>query len=301
MAATDELDEKSRSRNLNDYAEFFLQLPPGAQARLGPLLASLQRDRIAALQQGKEREHDRQLLHAVAALQQTYQHFMWELDIEDRAADMALADIAREIEANRRECENLLENAYRMPDGRRVFMTEDGTAVYDEDGNRLSAADAANLPKNELRRHSSWEQMQANADEHARLEREQQDIVRYKQEGQELKERAESGDLSPEEFADIERRRQETMPERMRPYADHLRTTTPEPSQHPDVLLSPEEEAGLDARAGPSAATAYLGQAAFQGTAPASAPFNMAATGLAADRKVQPATAPAPQSGLDFA
>ena len=65
--------------------------------------------------------------------------------------------------------------------------------------------------------------------------------------------------------------------------------------------LSWEEEAGLDARAGPTAATAYLGQAVFQGTAPASAPFNMAANGAAADRKAQPATAPAPQSGLDFA
>ena len=66
--------------------------------------------------------------------------FRAELDMYETASVIALQENERALEAAQRQVEEILLRAHVLPDGRRVFKTEDGTRVFDEFGVEIEAS-----------------------------------------------------------------------------------------------------------------------------------------------------------------
>jgi hypothetical protein len=67
--------------------------------------------------------------------------FQSRLDVYDAATVEALQRNTEALEALEEKMEPLLDNAYQLEDGRRVFKTRDGTQVFDENGQAVSRSD----------------------------------------------------------------------------------------------------------------------------------------------------------------
>jgi len=67
--------------------------------------------------------------------------FQAELDDYRTATTKALIENERRLEHVQAELDDMLAKAYVLPDGRRVFKTEDGLRVFDEHGVELAADD----------------------------------------------------------------------------------------------------------------------------------------------------------------
>lgn len=65
--------------------------------------------------------------------------FTVKLDRYDTATVQALMDNERDVLAVREKIDAMMLKAHVLPDGRRVFKTEDGTRVFDEFGAQLNS------------------------------------------------------------------------------------------------------------------------------------------------------------------
>ncbi len=87
-----------------------------------------------------EREHEAEqnafvdMAFVVMATDTELADFNVTLDAYDAATVDALMENEEHLKAVRQELKILLDQAYVLPDGRRVFKTEDGTRVFDEQG-----------------------------------------------------------------------------------------------------------------------------------------------------------------------
>ncbi|MEM1151618.1 MAG: hypothetical protein AAGI03_13855 [Pseudomonadota bacterium] len=114
----------------------------------------------------------------------------------------ALIRNAEELEAVRTRLNAMLSQALVLPDGRRVFKTEDGTQVFDEHGQEVSpeVIDPASVPD----RLPSWEEFETETAEHTRLEEERARLIERQQHLDEAETRLEDGELSEGDLDDLE-------------------------------------------------------------------------------------------------
>lgn len=66
------------------------------------------------------------------------EEFKVKLDAYDEATIIALMENQEQLDAINAQLLSMLERAYVMDDGRRVFKTEDGTQVFDEFANEVT-------------------------------------------------------------------------------------------------------------------------------------------------------------------
>lgn len=134
--------------------------------------------------------------------------------------------------------EALLDNAFVLPDGRRVFRTEDGSRVFDEHGNALAEdeIDPDMIPEGR----TTWEDYQTEVEEHERLRQERQDLLDYQDRLDDARERLEEGGLTDDELDDIAEDLEDLMPAAVR---DQLRASDPdaEPEQRPSERPAQDE------------------------------------------------------------
>src|SRR3569832_187811 len=109
-----------------------------------------ERDRqFADLERGRkqdrdkeEREHREQdEMFLVLATEQELAHFEVELDRYDTATVDALQDNVEAIDRSDRKLKKMLEDAYTLPDGTRVFRSADGLHVFDQSGSEVHDVD----------------------------------------------------------------------------------------------------------------------------------------------------------------
>lgn len=75
---------------------------------------------------------------AIMATEIQIEKFKVKLDAYDEATIKALMENRQALDLVSTQLEEMLERAYVMEDGRRVFRTEDGTQVFDEFGQEVS-------------------------------------------------------------------------------------------------------------------------------------------------------------------
>lgn len=152
--------------------------------------------------------------------------FRTELDVYDTATVAAL-DFNREaLERVQEHLDLLLAQAHVLPDGRRVFKTEDGTQVFDEFGNEL---DASVIDPNDVANsRPTWESYKPHFDEKARLMAEQDELLDYQEKLDEARERLDAGDITSEELDELREELRESAPEAVR---RHI----PEMAEGPDA------------------------------------------------------------------
>lgn len=126
----------------------------------------------------------------------------------DTATINALHDNEEQLKEVRAELEEMLAQAYVLPDGRRVFKTEDGLRVFDEHGKELSPD---LIDPDEIADHlPRWERFKLKLDQHDALETERSELIEYQDKLDAARERLEAGDLTQ---ADYDRLRQDLVNE----------------------------------------------------------------------------------------
>lgn len=155
-----------------------------------------------------------EMLFAVMATQTEIDAYLVTTAHYQTATYDAIIENQQLLEAVRLEREKLLEKAYVLPDGRRVFESEDGVRVFDENGVEL---DPSVISADDI---EDWrpkhEQMTALDEREAFLADEQTELFEYQKKLDEARERLEAGEISQKDFDALKKELDESMPERVR-------------------------------------------------------------------------------------
>jgi len=148
--------------------------------------------------------------------------FRAELDQFDTATIIALEDNRLALERVQEQADAVLERAHVLPDGRRVFKTEDGTQVIDEFGEEIEPdiIDSDDIDDS----HPHWEEFEPYHNEEKRLIAEQTELLSYQEKLDAARERLDAGDITREEFDALRDELQATLPDAIRrhvPGMDH--------------------------------------------------------------------------------
>lgn len=180
--------------------------------------------RVKMEQDKTERETDRRrTAEFVAAIQTTLAspekiaEFTVKLDRYDTATVQALMDNERELTAARKDIETMLLKAHVLPDGRRVFKTEDGTRVFDEHGAELKSEEIA--PESIADDRPRSEKFFGRRADERRLAHERTAVIEYQEKLDLARERTKDPNLTEEELSSLDRELSDGMPERVRKLA----------------------------------------------------------------------------------
>jgi len=105
-----------------------------------------------------------------------YSQVTKNLDKAYQAVDQALIDINKRLEDSGRKLQILRENAAELPDGTKVFSSENGS-IYSEDGKRLDDEEAQKIEFSDSA--PSWEEYKAEKEVYDTATRQQVEVETY--------------------------------------------------------------------------------------------------------------------------
>lgn len=177
----------------------------------------------ARLAREKEEKHEREMdaqedalmdmVVAVLATNAEIADFTTQLDTYDVATVEALMQNEEQLKQVREELCILLDKAYVLPDGRRVFKTEDGTRVFDEHGQEVNDIDPYTIE--DWRPH--WEKYQNPFERETTLVEERDNLLEFQKLADEA--RAETrkaekdGGMSRERLDELEKKLADEAPD----------------------------------------------------------------------------------------
>ena len=221
--------------------------------------------RFAARQREKTAEHERTAKEKEAEARAFLEHafapperlaeFKVKLDTYDAKTVEALIENQEALDAVRRRLDEMLDKAHVLPDGRRVFKTQDGQRVFDEQGQevRPETLDPAAIDDRKPR----WERFKADKDARTRLDHDRQGLLDYQAKLDQARDRLDNGDVTTRELDDMERDLRVAMPDAVRakvepdrPKADAAPTPQSVPSM-PDGMDSLMRQTGFGQPAAP--------------------------------------------------
>lgn len=137
-------------------------------------------------------------LASVAITTEQAEVFQAELDIYQAATVEALLENEKALELVDDKLELLMRKAHVLEDGRRVFKTEDGLRVFDEDGNELGKEiiDPDDIADDRPR----WETIEGILDQREALQSEREQLFDFQERLDSAQERLDSGEMTQKEF-----------------------------------------------------------------------------------------------------
>ncbi len=169
-----------------------------------------ERKRHQQRERREKEEHERfeQLVEATAAQVAAFRE---TLDSYDTATVRALMDNQKALDVVRERREAMEAAAYRLPDERMVFKTEDGKRVFDRDGAQLShnVVHPDAVPDSAPR----WEAMKQTREAEGKLEVERDALHAYQQRLDEAREAADKGHVSADALAKMDADLRKAMPD----------------------------------------------------------------------------------------
>lgn len=218
-------------------------------------LARMNRDRKARRDDARDQDDDLAVAQtAVLATTGQIAAFRTELDTYDSAVVEALLENEEALRIARQARDDILMRAYVLPDGRRVFRTEDGQRVFDEHGADVTAEISPEEIDPSL---TSWEKFQ-DADQSVQdLEAERQDLLDFQQRVDDARQRLDEGGLTADDLDEMRAELEADMPDAVRARID---PDAPAPNTPDPTDPAPNGHAlDLDAmRQGLAAATSGL-------------------------------------------
>lgn len=199
------------------------------------------RDREEKKERDQRIEDDLGVILAVVTTAEV-QAFRVELDAYDVATVEALQLNEAELAQVQDKLEKLFAEAHVLPDGRRVFKTEDGARVFDEHGAELPAEEIAPQDIEDWR--PKWETVNGVIQERKALERQRTEILEYQQKLDDARERLDAGDLDRKEFDELRKDLKAQMPDAVRaqlPEAEK-KPAAPEAAALPNIELEIEDD-----------------------------------------------------------
>ncbi len=153
-------------------------------------------------------------IEIVFATDEALAKFRVELDEYDAKTVEALMANREALEAVRKRIDAMLADAHTLPDGRRVFKTEDGLRVFDEHGRELSPETVDPAEINDEK--PKWEIFQAEIEEEKRLAEKRQSLLEYQAKLDRVRERLNSGEITQDELEQMKANLAADMPEAVR-------------------------------------------------------------------------------------
>jgi hypothetical protein len=132
----------------------------------------------------------------------------------DQAIIEALIENEERLAAADRRVEKLLGEAHILPDGRRVFKTEDGLRVFDEFGREVGADDVDPASIDDFR--PSWETASSELDARDALVEERRDLLDYQHKLDEAQDKLANGDMSQSDLDQLHSLMADDVPEAVR-------------------------------------------------------------------------------------
>lgn len=182
--------------------------------------------------------------------------FRHQLDDYDARTVEALMDNREAFAQLREKMDRMLGKAHVLPDGRRVFKSEDGQRVFDEHGQQLSL-DTID-PNSIDDKKPKWEPFKALLDNATRLDAEQKELLDYQAKLDAARERLDKGEITNGELDQIRTDLATSMPDAVReklglekPKAEvaaHAAAKTQAPPNDMDALM---RQTGLATPSGP--------------------------------------------------
>lgn len=138
----------------------------------------------------------------------------------------------------------LFENAHMLPDGRRVFKTEDGQSVFDEYGVQLSREeiDPALISDEKTR----WEAILRIDATIAQTQQQLDEVFEFQDELDGMRDRYNEGDLTAGELEDLEQRLERSVPTSIRIRQTALEAGGEPTRVTPDFLVAAANKVNLD-------------------------------------------------------
>ena len=178
---------------------------------------------------------------ALVVTEMEINNFRREIDRYDTATIVALQQNEIDLAEARERLERIFAKAHVLPDGRRVFKTEDGLHVVDEYGQELSPDVIS--PEEIADARPRWEEASDAIDRLEALTQEREELLDYQAKLDDARKRLDNGDLTREEFDRLRTELQVDMPVSVR-------------AQFPE--LADEQHADFDQAAQPDAAPIEL-------------------------------------------
>lgn len=164
----------------------------------------------------REKKADREdrieeVLFAVMVTDQEIADFTVTLDTYDAATIEALQKNEEALVKVREELSRMLDKAYVLPDGRRVFKTEDGLHVFDEHGVEVKGLDPDEIE--EWR--PKWDRFTKELAAESDLIQEQEQIFDYQAKLDDARERAEDTEhpLTHDELEELKAKLEKSKPD----------------------------------------------------------------------------------------
>jgi len=136
--------------------------------------------------------------------------YKFELETYDVATIEAITENNDILEQLYLERERLLDNAYQLEDGRRVFKTKDGNSVFDEHGNPVpeGVVHPDEISDN-IAKHEDWQSNSSLIKQHEAIGN---GLIDYQHKLDEARDKLDSGKLTQDEFEGIKDGLQQSMP-----------------------------------------------------------------------------------------
>lgn len=137
-----------------------------------------------------------------------------QIALHDQAIIQALTENEERLAAADRRVAKLLGEAHVLPDGRRVFKTEDGLRVFDEFGQEVDADDVDPQSIDDLR--PSWETVSGELDDRNALAEERRNLLDYQHKLDEAQDKLARGEMSQTDLDDLDRLMTDDVPDAVR-------------------------------------------------------------------------------------
>jgi hypothetical protein len=186
--------------------------------------AANQRRKARLLEEENERvfeEHEQQKLREeeekkffdelVAATDRQITAFRNQLEDYDTGVVHALIENEHALDEVRKRREELESSAYRLPDGRMVFKTEDGKRVFDQNGAELphDAMDPESIPDSRPR----WEPLKTLVETEQKLLRDRQELHRFQKKIDDARDVVDKGGITGKRLEELDADLKREMPE----------------------------------------------------------------------------------------
>lgn len=180
-------------------------------------------------------------MEAVLAPAHKIEQFTIKLDRYETATVQALMDNERDTAAIRESIDTMMLKAHTLPDGRRVFKTEDGMRVFDEFGAQLKADEIE--PQMIADSKPKWETLTAALTEAKRLNDERKELIDYQAKLDTARERTKDPALTEDELSALDKELGQSMPDRVQKLTGEPARTGPEATATtPTALDAPRQE-----------------------------------------------------------
>ncbi len=137
--------------------------------------------------------------------------FTVELDAYDAATVEALQQNRIALDQVDSELELMLAQAFVLPDGRRVFKTEDGLRVFDENGQELRGEDIDPAAIDDAK--PSWDRFSQYQEQRVEIIQQQQSLLDYQQQLDSARDRLAAGDITADELHTMDEDLQRNLPD----------------------------------------------------------------------------------------